>query len=85
MKRGDVCYGMLRAAACVDESHHHALEVPGPPGLKKQKKSLFVTSFCSAFILSAAGRTTGHQTHQVPKAPHPLNKKMGFVFLMSGS
>ena len=25
MKRGDVCYGMLRAAACVDESDHHAL------------------------------------------------------------
>ena len=25
MKRGDVCYGMLRAAACVDESNHHAL------------------------------------------------------------
>ena len=26
MKRWDVCYGMLRAAACVDESdHHHAL------------------------------------------------------------
>ena len=24
MKRGDVCYGMLRAAA-VDESDHHAL------------------------------------------------------------
>ena len=22
---GDVCYGMLRAAACVDESDHHAL------------------------------------------------------------
>ena len=28
MKRGDVCYGMLRAAACVDESDpgHHAIE-----------------------------------------------------------
>ena len=26
MKRGDVCYGMLRAAACVDESDHHAPE-----------------------------------------------------------
>ena len=25
VKRGDVCYGMLRAAACVDESDHHAL------------------------------------------------------------
>ena len=25
MKRGDVCYGMLRAAACVDESDHHEL------------------------------------------------------------
>ena len=25
MKRGDVCYGMLRAAACVYESDHHAL------------------------------------------------------------
>ena len=25
MKRRDVCYGMLRAAACVDESDHHAL------------------------------------------------------------
>ena len=25
MKRGDVCYGMLRAAACVDELDHHAL------------------------------------------------------------
>ena len=23
--RGDVCYGMLRAAACVDEWDHHAL------------------------------------------------------------
>ena len=25
VKRGDVYYGMLRAAACVDESDHHAL------------------------------------------------------------
>ena len=25
VKRGDVCYGMPRAAACVDESDHHAL------------------------------------------------------------
>ena len=25
VKRGDVCYGMLRAAACVDESDHHTL------------------------------------------------------------
>ena len=25
VKRGDVCYGMIRAAACVDESDHHAL------------------------------------------------------------
>ena len=25
VKRGNVCYGMLRAAACVDESDHHAL------------------------------------------------------------
>ena len=25
VKRGDVCYGMLRATACVDESDHHAL------------------------------------------------------------
>ena len=25
VKRGDVCYGMLRAAVCVDESDHHAL------------------------------------------------------------
>ena len=25
VKRGDVCYGMLRAAACVNESDHHAL------------------------------------------------------------
>ena len=25
VKRGDVCRGMLRAAACVDESDHHAL------------------------------------------------------------
>ena len=25
VKRGDVCYGILRAAACVDESNHHAL------------------------------------------------------------
>ena len=25
LKRGHVCYGMLRAAACVDESDHHAL------------------------------------------------------------
>ena len=25
VKRGDVCYGMLRAAACVYESDHHAL------------------------------------------------------------
>jgi len=25
VKRGDVCYGMLRAAASVDESDHHAL------------------------------------------------------------
>ena len=25
VKRGDVCYGMLRAAACADESDHHAL------------------------------------------------------------
>ena len=25
VKRGDVCYGMLLAAACVDESDHHAL------------------------------------------------------------
>ena len=25
VKRGDVCYGVLRAAACVDESDHHAL------------------------------------------------------------
>ena len=25
VKRGGVCYGMLRAAACVDESDHHAL------------------------------------------------------------
>ena len=25
VKRGDVCYGMLRAAACVDESDHYAL------------------------------------------------------------
>ena len=25
VKRGDVRYGMLRAAACVDESNHHAL------------------------------------------------------------
>ena len=24
-RHGDVCYGMLRAAACVDESDHHAL------------------------------------------------------------
>ena len=24
-KSGDVCYGMLRAAACVDESDHHTL------------------------------------------------------------
>ena len=23
VKRGDVCYGMLRAAACVDESDRH--------------------------------------------------------------
>ena len=29
VKRGDVCYGMLRAAACVDESDHHALIGPG--------------------------------------------------------
>ena len=27
-ERGDVCYGMLRAAACVDESDHHALKMP---------------------------------------------------------
>ena len=25
VKRGDVCYGMLRTAACVDESDHHTL------------------------------------------------------------
>ena len=25
VKRGDVCYGMLRAAACVDEPDDHAL------------------------------------------------------------
>ena len=25
VKRGDVCYGMLRASACVDESDHHTL------------------------------------------------------------
>ena len=31
VKRGDVCYGMLRAAACVDsdESDHHALMYVG--------------------------------------------------------
>ena len=28
MKKGDVCYGVLRAAACVDESDHHALISP---------------------------------------------------------
>ena len=35
MKRGDVCDGMLRAAACVDdsESDHHAL---GPHELSRQ-------------------------------------------------
>ena len=31
VKRGDVCYGMLRAAACVDESDHrdHAVVPAG--------------------------------------------------------
>ena len=32
VKRGDVCYGMLRAAACVDESDHHALMYAGGEG-----------------------------------------------------
>ena len=32
MKRGEVCYGMLRAAACVDESDHHALMYGGGRG-----------------------------------------------------
>ena len=42
VKRGDVCYGMLRAAACVDESDHHALMYvrhgqtpPSPPALSE--------------------------------------------------
>ena len=29
VKIGDVCYGMLRAAACVYESDHHALMYGG--------------------------------------------------------
>ena len=28
VKRGDVCYGMLRVAACVDESDHQRIQAP---------------------------------------------------------
>ena len=44
MKRGDVCYGMLRAAACVDESDHHALRVDS------EDEDVVVVYYCRTYM-----------------------------------